>query len=178
MVQGFKRRLFIQVGIALALIVLFTIFIVLLNSDINKRELSIEVSKEKLALRNQTIRLLSSSNDDLKKAQPLLANLKSILPNHDQLFTFKDEIAQTAKGYGVSIGIDFPKGGEQPGSETQPGSVKFEMTLSGSYENLVSFLKAFEMHRYFMQIDGIEIIIGKTADEFFLKTSGGKIFIK
>lgn len=178
MVQGFKRRLLFKVLVAVGLIALLALFSIVLNMDINKSELSIAASKEKLALRAKTIELLSSSNNDLQKAEPLLENLKTVLPTHDQLFSFKDELTKSAKSYSVTIGVDFPKGGEVPSTATEPGTVKFDMFLSGSYENLIAFLKTFEKHRYFIRMDAIEVIRTASSPSVFTLKTSGKIYIK
>ena len=172
MVQGFKRRLFIQIGVTAGLIILFSIFIVLLNSDINKSGLSIDAAKEKLNLRSQTIELLSSSNNDLKKAEPLLANLKTILPTQDELINFPAEITAIAKGYGVDIGFEWKKGGTA-GTPDGAGTVLFAMTLSGGYGDLSDFLAALERHRYFIRMEGVEILrTDRTPNIFTIKTNG------
>lgn len=181
MMKGFKRRLFIQIGIAAGLIILFSVFIIILNADINKRGLSIEDARVKLAMRNQTIELLSSSNSDLKKAEPLLQNLKSILPSQDQLIYFKeDEIPELAKEYGVLVSFDYSRTGAVVGNDSGPSSLQFSMTISGSYENNLGFLQALEKHPYFMQINltSVERTTPKAGGDPNIYTirTNGKIF--
>lgn len=181
MMQGFKRRLFIQIGIAVGLIILFSIFIIILNADINKRGLSIEDARVKLAMRNQTIELLSSSNSDLKKAEPLLQNLKNILPSRDELIYFKaDELPALAKEYGLFIGFEWTKSGATAGTDSSPSYLQFSMNLSGSYENIIGFLRALERHPYFIQINltSIERTAPKVAGDpnIYIVSTSGKIF--
>ena len=173
MVAGFKKRLLIKSGIAAAIILALAIFIILLNTDINKHIDEIIAANQEFALRSQTFNLLSSSNTDLKRAQPLLETLQTILPSKDQLITFPDELQKSANGYGVSVGFSF--GSETPSTATQPGNIKFTMTLAGSFTDIVQYLKFIEGHRYFIRLDSVDI--RRETINFSLLT-GGVIFTK
>lgn len=174
MLAGFKKRLWIHITIAGSGIVLLTVFIIVLNYDINKRDRVITEQKQLLELRNQTIALLSNASNDVRRAQPMLASLETILPNKDQLINFPTELAKTARGYGVEIGFTF--GPETASTPEEPGNIKFTMTLVGPFSDIVDFMKAFEQHRYFIKLDSIDVRpAGK--DGFSLLT-GGVIYTK
>lgn len=149
-----------------------TVFIIVLNYDINKRDQTITEIKQQLDLRDQTIALLSTSNNDFKKAEPLLASLQNILPSKDQLITFPSELQTIARGYGIDIGFTF--GSEVGSSATEPGSIKFSMTLAGEFPDIVDFLEALERHKYFIKFDSVDI--RRTNNDIFSLVTNGIIY--
>jgi Tfp pilus assembly protein PilO len=172
MMQGFKKRLLIQIGIALGIIILFAVFIIILNIDINKREAQIIDFKQKLALRTQSIELLSNSNNSLSSIEPLMQNLSTILPSQDQLIAFPEELSKLAKSYGVSIGFNWKKGGVASTKST-PGTILFDLSVGGEFDDIIGFLRTLESHRYFIEIGSIEMVrTERTPDIFSFKTSG------
>lgn len=152
---GFKKKLFTQIGIALGAILLLAIFIFLLNKDINTRIEAIEKAKGEIALREKTIELLTGTNTDFKRADPLFENLKSLLPNKIELIAFESSLLQRAKTFAVESGFKF--GAEKAGTTEEPGTIKFTMTAAGSYEDIIDFLKYVEGHKYFISLDSIDI---------------------
>ncbi len=155
MVSGFKKQLVKQVGIAGGAIALLTLFIIVLNFDINKHSDAISVVKDKLELRNRTIELLSSSNNDLKKSEVMLDKLRTILPEKDDLIDFTPEIAKLAKSYGLEFGLE--RKTEQVSTPSDAGFLRFIMTVSGEMKDIYDFLSAFEKHRYLIRLDSIDI---------------------
>lgn len=167
--EGFKKKLLTHVAISLGIIALLALFIVLLNGDINDRVTKIQKAKNEISLRTQTIELLTGTNSDLKKADALLANLKDILPNKDQLIDLPRELQRTAKTFVVDLGFSF--GPELAAAAGKPGTIKFTMTAAGTYDNIVDFLTSVESHRYLISLDSVDVHrSGKT--NFSLLTSG------
>lgn len=166
---GFKKKLLIHVGIALGVIAVPAIIIIVLNADINRRVTTITGYKQEQQLRVQTIDLLTGTNNDLRRADPLLATMQTLLPNKDQLINFPRELERTGTNYGVEIGFSF--GAEKPASAQDAGSIRFSMTITGAYEDIVAFLKYVEQHRYFISVDSVDVR-RSTRDNFSLVTSG------
>lgn len=171
---GFKKKLFTQIGIAIGSVILLVIFIVLVNSDINKRVESIEQAKGEIALRIRTIELLTGTNSDLKRAEPLFARMQTLLPTKDQLINFPRELQQAARNYALELGFSF--GAERLAVGDTPGAIKFTMTAAGDYDNIVDFLRYVEQHRYLISLDSVDTH-RSTKDSFSFLTSG-EIFTK
>lgn len=167
--DGFKRRLLKKIGIAVGIIAILAAFLIALNIDINSRVAAISAARDELALRSRTVELLTGANSDLKRADPLFANLQSLLPDKDQLINFPRELQRVAKTYLVDAGFSF--GAEKAGTSNKPGSIKFTMTIGGDFDNIIDFLKYVESHRYLISLDSVDVR-RSTREDFSLLTSG------
>ena len=167
--DGFKKKLFKQLGIALGIIIVLSLFIFALSKDINSRADSITESHNELELRARTIDLLTGANGDLKKADDLLVKLQGLLPNKDQLIDFPRQLQSNAKLYAVDVGFSF--GAERTATAKAPGAIRFTMTVAGTYDDVVDFMKYIEGHKYLINLDSIDVR-RSTKDNFSLLTSG------
>ena len=174
MLSGFKKQLLTQIGIALGTVLVFALFIILLNSDINKRIEQINKYRGDLAFRNQTIEVLSTAKSDLVRAQPLINNLEGLLPDKDSLVNFPRELEQIAKARKVDFGFGF--GNEQAGSAEAPGFIRFTMTAVGEYGALIAFLSDLEAHHYFISLDTFDMT--RQINGVYSVLSSGIIYTK
>ncbi len=172
--NNFKKKLLIQAIILGAGVFLLALLIILLNADINKRAEKIVQYKRELEIRNQTIALLTNSNADFERAQPMETVLSDLLPSKDQLINFPKELDTLARGYSIQIGFSF--GTENASTETDPGLIRYTMALTGFYQDIVDFLKELEGHPYFITMDSIDVKL-ITGTTYSLITSG-TIFTK
>ncbi len=172
--QGFKRKLLTHVGIAIGIIAVLALFIFLLNGDINGRVAKIDGFKNEVALRAQTIELLTGANNDLKRADLLMLNMRNLLPNKDELIDFPRELQRSAKNFVVDVGFAF--GAESPASDKGPGIIKFTLTASGAYDNIVDFVKTIEAHRYLISLDSVDI--HRSAKDNYSLLTSGQIYTK
>lgn len=168
-ITPFYRRLILHLSIAIGAVVLLLTSIIILNIRANSQVESILSSKKQIALRNRTIELLAGGNSDLKKADPLLARLQNILPKKDQLIAFSRDIKKLAKDMNLEVGFSF--GSEQVGSEKEPGSVNFSLSVTGKYEQVTGFLARLEEHPYLIRIDGIALSY-QLGSQYNLTTNG------
>lgn len=172
--DSLNKRLFIQLGIALGSVLLLSLAVFFLNRSINARVEEMRAQKRDLALRNRTIELLAGGNSDLKRAEPLLERLQSVLPAKDTLLAFSRDIKNFGKQFGVTVGFSF--GVEKAGTESEPGTVSFSLSASGDYDNLIAFLEFLEQHPYFIRFDGIAL--GYQKESQYTITTSGVIFTK
>jgi hypothetical protein len=101
-----------------------------------------------------------------------MQNLSTILPSQDQLIAFPEELTKLAKSYGVSIGFNWKKGGVASTKST-PGTILFDLSVGGEFDDIIGFLRTLESHRYFIEIGSIEMVrTERTPDIFSFKTSG------
>jgi hypothetical protein len=164
-----NRRLFIQLAIAVGSVLVLSLAVLFLNSHINSQVENMASQKRDIALRNRTVELLAGGNSDLKRAEPLLARLQSVLPAKDTLLAFSRDIKTFGKQFGVTVGFSF--GVEKAGTESEPGTVNFSLSASGEYDDLMAFLDFLENHPYFIRFDGISLGYQKET-QYTISTSG------
>lgn len=174
MPDSFKRRIIKQLIIAISAIALIAVIIIVLNVDINKRVKVIEDRRRNAIMQAQAIRVLSELKKDAPRARLDYALLQGALPDRDQLISFPRELEQLAKASGVDLGFSF--GSEAPSTDTQPGNIRFTMSLSGTLESLLSFLKVFENHRYFINLSSVDLT--KREESRFALTTSGEVFTR
>jgi len=174
MEMNFKKKIIREAIILGCALTFFAALIIFLNSDVNKRAENILKYRRELETRNQTIALLSNSNADFERAKPMEAVLTNLLPSKDQLINFPRELERMGKEYAVQTGFTF--GTEQPSSATEPGNIRYTLSVTGLYQDVADFVEAFEKHPYFTTLDSIDVKI-INGGTYSLITSG-TIFTK
>lgn len=170
----FYRRLVIQLGIAFGTVLVIGLAVFFLNAHINTQVTTIADLRRELAVRNRTIELLAGGNSDLARAEPLMKNLESVLPQKESLLAFSRDIKKYGAQFNLTVGFSF--GIEKAGSDSEPGTVSFTLTAAGEYENLVEFLAFLEKHPYFIRFDGISLSYVKEGQ--YTMTTSGLIYTK
>ena len=173
-IDKFKKKLLIRVSIAAGIVAVFALFIILLNADINKRLVRIKEYKTELAIRTQTLAILAELQQEAKRAEPLMQELQSALPSRDELISLPRELEKIAKRNKVDFGFVF--GQENPAQGNQAGTVRFTMTLAGTYQNLVLFLRELESSPYVVSIASIDV--SRREKDTFAFATGGTIAIR
>jgi Tfp pilus assembly protein PilO len=171
---GFKKKLLIQVSIGLGAVLLLSIFMILLNMDINKQADAIEQIKMQLALRARTIELLTSSKGDVEKAGMLLTKMQKMLPTEADQISLPREMQRLGATYGVETEFGYI-GAKQPATDQQLGSMKFRMSVIGAYDDIINFLSYFEAHQYIMPFEFVDLSRkgkDKDGEKFALMTDG------
>jgi len=164
--EGFKKKLFIQIGIALGASVLFSTFIILLNIDINSRADKIQNSKLELALREKTNELLGGATSDNKKAAIYSENLKTIFPNREQQIAFRTLLINSGPKYGVIVDYQM----DRPVKPDVP--VGFTITAKGDFDNVVNFLKFVESHKYILVMNSVSASRAENQGNFLVTIKG------
>lgn len=153
-----------------------TLVIVFLNLDISRRTGKIEAIRD----RSEVFRVSISEYEELKSNYDLSLKAFEIadasLPSRDQLATLPREMERLGEEYGLGLGFAF--GTESVVGEGEVGSIIYDLTASGNFEDLLAFLKAFEAHPYYMSMRSFNLAksvnlnpnIG--GDSFVLRTQG------
>ncbi|PIR88770.1 MAG: hypothetical protein COU09_00550 [Candidatus Harrisonbacteria bacterium CG10_big_fil_rev_8_21_14_0_10_44_23] len=160
----------ITVGILLVL----TVIVFILGSDLSKRGDRIVAHREETALRGQMLSLLSSLKQNSLRAQQVIPSLEAGLPEQDDLVSFPRELEGVAKKRGLDFGFTF--GNESVASENDVAFIRFGMTLGGSMDNLVAFLKELEDSPYYIALHSLDI--ARREEGGFALTSTGVIYLK
>ena len=174
MPDSFKRRLIKQFVFALASIALVIVIIIVLNFDINKRVLRIEQKKSETLMQTQAMLILGDLKKEAVQARLDAALLESALPTRDQLISLPRELEQLAKSHGVDLGFSF--GSETASAGSQPGSIRFTMSLGGTLDGLLDFLKAFEGNKYFINLSSVDL--SKRENSRYTLGTSGEIFTR
>lgn len=169
MPDSYRRRFIKQLIIALVGIVIIATIIIILNSDINKRMQRIELRQKESLLQTQAILILSELKKESEIAKTNYALIETALPTRDQLISLPRELEQLAKKTSVDLGFSF--GSETPSTDSQPGSIRFTMSLGGAMNDLLNFLKVFETNKYYINLSSVDIS-KKEGDRFSLGTTG------
>jgi hypothetical protein len=150
----FHKRLLIKIGIASAVIAVLSVAVIFLNKNLNGRVDEIDKLKAEIIIRTRTIDLIAGGNNDLKRAEPLVARLQTVIPEKDELVKFSREVARLGKENGVNLGFSFNEG-EVAATATEAGHVPFTLSIIGPYDGIVASLQALERHPYFVRFESV-----------------------
>lgn len=167
----FKKWLLWNAGGAATAIAILAAFVLLIGADISKRADAIENQKQELALRLKATESLVSLRAGVDQAGRLFTALRDILPAKDQLLVLKKQLELFARNNKLGLGFTFEN--EILATDTAPGSNNFTMSGSGSYANLVNFLKAVENSKYFVAFNFFDLDLKDKDSQMIIK---GKVF--
>lgn len=169
MQDSFKKRLIRQLIITGISIILVVAIIIVLNIDINKRAKRIEERKQEAFMQTQIVLAFSSLKKEAELARGDLALLEAALPNRDELISLPRGLEVIAKKHEIDLGFSF--GTEVAATETQPGSIRFTMSLGGGFDNLLRFMKDFELNPYYISLNSVDLV-KREGSRFSLGTTG------
>jgi len=167
----FKQWLLKNGTVALAAIIFLITLLLLLGQDISSRTTAIKKQREELFLRSQALNSLAFLRSDAEKSERILVALKNLLPTNDQLINFPKSLEDLAKNNQLGFGFTFNS--EESSTEKKPGINNFTLTLSGTYNNFLNFLKTMERGKYFIGFDLIDL---NKKDKDFHIIMRGKVF--
>ena len=133
----------------------------------------ISLQHSTLATRSSSLLSLATLRGDLTKANPYFSFLENILPPRDQILTFESELKNIAKKNNLEFNFSF--GEESNSSIKDPGQISFRAIVTGSYENISSFLNSIETSRYFIDPSNVDLVKKSSG---FSATVNGKVFFR
>jgi Tfp pilus assembly protein PilO len=166
----FKKSFFISIGVFLFILAVLVGFLIYLNIDIDRRVAAIKRYQTDIAIRNQAVLLLGTLKLEAERGAQLAGQLQEVLPTRDQLITLPRELEKVAKAHRVGFGFAF--GNENLPSGTNPGSVRFTISLTGQIADLVSFLKDLEFGKRILNVQSFDLTQRRDAKDFSLILSG------
>ena len=175
MVNDFRKKLSLNIGLALILTAILAIFIIFIGYDINKRIFKIEAFREELKFRTNALNSLASLRQESEKAKPYFNMLQTILPTKDEIVNFLKELNDLAKINKIELGFSF--GNEILGTPSEPGATNFNLTVSGNYNNIFNFLRSAEKSRYVIGWESVDLTRDPQSQRFSALISG-KVFSK
>ncbi len=155
MQSTFKSKLIYSLSITGGIVIFVLAIVLYLGLDIRKKADTIA------GIQNQTLSYISKVNDlgklknQQKEAQSDLLKLNGALPKRDSLFEVSKNLDVFARARSLAFGYKF--GEEVKFKDGNPGFVKVEMNVSGSYDNIINFLKDVENSKYFINSSSLDL---------------------
>src|SRR3989344_8290602 len=156
MQRSFKFRLVSTLSVALGAIVIIVIVVLYLGSDISRKADFISENQSKVLKASNDIGLLTKLKEQEKVADAAFFKLNNALPRRDALFSVSRDIGDMAKNRGLTFGSKF--GEEVAPTKNKPGYIRVEMNTSGSYADIVSFIRDIESSSYFINLTSFDIV--------------------
>ncbi len=145
------RGLLITAGVVVMLALLAT----WVGYDLRRLALEVQRARQEWQSRVAAGNALATLQSDAVRAQPYRSTLENILPTKDNLIQFPREMAALGKQGGADVGVTF--GNEFASIEKTPGTIRFAMTIDGSYEAITAFMGGVERSRYIVAWDAVDI---------------------
>lgn len=170
MPREFKVKFMLSIGITLALLVVIVVAMIYIHGDISANSSDIAQINQAIANKTNTLKDLSSLEQQQPVAAPLLAKMNAAVLSQDMLFTLQQNMQTMAKNNNLSFSSQF--GSETPGTNSTPGYVAISMTLQGSYGSILSFLKSIEGNAGFISISSVDLTQQPSGGNFNAIISG------
>ncbi|GEM_PF-3005778 len=166
-----KQWLIWNAGGGAAILAVLFFSVLLVGGDIGSRAQKIRSGALDLETRVQSLNSLISLRAGADRASRLLPQLQNSLPLKDQLIGFSKYIETQAKKNNLTSSFTFES--EEEARETVPGINSFSLTLAGSYNDYVRFLKSLEDSSYFVNFGSMDVSEKENRFEILIK---GKVF--
>lgn len=167
----FRKRLIFIIGVPLGIVLILTIILFLVSSDITKRTDQIKQIRGELLFRAQITESLALLRKDSQEAQNYIIELNNILPSRDQLISFPRELSLIARQNKTDLSSSL--GQEIPGDTGKLRQTDFTITSQGPFDNFISFLKSLEITRYLMSLKSLDF---NRQDANFRASMSGWVF--
>lgn len=156
MQRSFKFRLISSLSVTLGVLLVIVIVVVYLGFDILSKARFISDTQAELFARVVNISNLTKLKEQERSADAALFKLNNALPKRDALFSVSRDLGDFARSRNLSFGSKF--GEEVAPKEGKPGFIRLDMNVSGSYADLVAFIKDIEASSYFINPLNFDIV--------------------
>jgi len=174
--KDFQKKLLIRSGSALLASAVLLGIVLYIGGDMKAVHASIKAARSAMATRSQSISNLADLRKDAEEAGKAMSILQNVLPARESLFVFTDEVNRLAQARSLTVISSF--GAEVPGSATAPGKIEFTINVSGEYDRIVDFMKAFEVSRYFTSVKSLDLVSQGSNTTGYQTIIVGDIFYK
>lgn len=152
----FRRKLFFDIGTSLFIIAALVVGIIFFGRNITRHTLQISQHRETIVNRSASLDALASLIVQYNgKGKKYLDVLQGVIPVRDQLFSLKQEFQFIATQAGLDYSFEFLD--EVPPEGETLGSLKFRVTIGGTLDKFLSFVRVIQHFRFLTTIDGITL---------------------
>lgn len=166
--MDFKKRLLVEIGIPVAVLILILIGIFFVGSDIADKAQKIESQRSDIAARLEIANSLTSLKNDSEQIKNYQFALENILPSRDKLILFPRDISAMGKQYNLDINIALGQG--TAGTENNPWSTSFRIAGAGKFNDFLTFLKSLNSGKYTTSFSELDFV--KEGDNFRASLAG------
>ncbi len=171
----FKKRLWLDLGIALFLVIALLMGIFFFKGNINDYLLRITQARRVLA--DQTSRVYNEAILETQynsKAKNYLNILESAIPSYDDLINLNQSLQTLANQYQMTYAFSFA--GETEATKDSLGSIGFSLVLGGTdARTSLSFLKTMETFKYLNTINNLSL---RSDEKGFTMTLKGRVYYR
>lgn len=169
--MSFRNKLLFNIGIALGALVLSSLLMWWVGGRIDGTVEDLNRKRSDEALRTSLLAYLGELRANQEKAREYLPIVQNLLPSKDIVIGLPNVVQTLAVRYGLQ-GASLAFGAEKTGTATEPGTIAFTLSASGTPTNLIEFMKALEgIKGYVTKMSSVEII-GKERVGYTLSMNG------
>lgn len=150
-----KSSLIYNLSITGGIVVFILVIVLYLGLDVQKKADAIAKAQKETLFHISQVSDLGKLKNQEKEAQVDFLKLNSALPKRDSLFEVNKNLGVFAEARSLAFGSKF--GEEVDSYDGNPGFIRVEMNVSGSYDNILGFLKDIETSRYFINPFGLDL---------------------
>jgi len=177
MPSGFRRQIWISITIILTSTAVFGIFTWKLGLDVTNTVQNIVTAREAFATENKRQEIFVQLRSNEAEADRGIARMSAVIPEEEQLFSFRQWAKNLGVVHNVSANVDFKK---SPGKLSGAPSIAYEtigIDLEGRTESIISFLRAVELgaDRFLLGLETLEMARGGNG---YRMTGGAKVFYR
>lgn len=133
----------------------------------------VAVQKQELLNRTSAIGSLKNLKSDFELSTAIFSGLEESLAVKDDLAGLVKNWEKLAKNNSVSFSFDFLA--DTPPAAAEPGFTEFHLVTTGSYNNVVKFLKSIGSAGYFIRLVDLE---AKEGSRGFEASVNGQVFYR
>jgi Tfp pilus assembly protein PilO len=156
MQDNFRSKIIYSLSITGVIVVFVLAVILYLGLDIRKKADSLSVVQGEAISRISKVSDLNKLKNQEKEAQVDLLKLNNALPRRDSLFEVSKDLAAFAQKRSLAFGYKFGEEVESKGGN--PRFIRVGMNISGSYENILGFLRDIESSKYFINTSSLDLV--------------------
>ncbi len=159
----FRKRITVQLSISLAIVGGLVLAVMLFGFQVDRLAEKIAGTREQINERSAALTSLASLRSDYtSKGEAYLNVLHNVIPEKDELIDLSKDFQAIAQEDGLNYGFTFL--GETPPSGDVLGSVRFNLTLGGTFTKLLNFLKDMENFRYLISVENVSLTRGSEGN--------------
>ena len=156
------------------LIVVPLIVLILVQNDTEKRLESLQLLRVKRDQESQAIQSLTELKNQASTARLYASALRALLPNEDGVLGVQRSLRDLARTHNLTFTFSFS--GTQEPTETELGSIGFQLTTSGTVDDVTAFLDEVRAMPSLVAIESAELVFGTNSS--INASLQGKIFFK
>ncbi|MBU6500637.1 MAG: hypothetical protein KGJ89_04260 [Patescibacteria group bacterium] len=176
MQNNFRRELFINFGVIVAVILIFGAVFYWFTGELSSQANQIAADRTLISKRTSAIAVLADLKDNSAQANTYKQAIDKVLVSQDQLLTFPNWLDSLARARQVTLSFSF-QGNQTAPQGDSPGYIQFSINASGDLSNIISFIKdvEFQSPQFLVSLDGFSL---SGAGSNYSVSLGGRVFFK